>query len=91
MGLERPWIKEAMSRRRVNELLVEIVLSRKYIDEVLKDLGEDQMEDKNLLRQDHNEEHKAKRKSMVDDFMKPGNPGLKLKSEFDRMIRNLVS
>ena len=41
--------------------------------------------------QKENEEVAAKRKEMFDNLLKPGSPGLKLKGDYDRILRNLVS
>ena len=47
------------------------------------------VDDKKAVRE-QNDEIKRQRKQLIDDFLKPGNPGLKLKTDFDRIIRNLT-
>lgn len=36
------------------------------------------------------EEKEAENATLLADFLKPGHPGVKLKSDYDRIIRNLV-
>jgi len=61
---------------------------KSYIENQLPFLVDEQADDKAALR-DANEAIKKQRLDMAAEFTKAGNPGLKLKSELDRIMRNL--
>jgi len=65
-------------------------VTSEFIERELPIVEDHAADDQQALRDEH-DEVRRQRKLMVNDFMKPGNPGLKLKGEFDRMIRNLVA